>query len=349
MDDPLQEIAQACGGSTRTSRGFLCCCPAHEDRAPSLSLGYGDHGKILVHCFAGCDPKSVIAALQARNLWPMQPMLLRPPLVLATRKIITPNSDRTTIALRVWAVTQSGKKSLVQVYLARRGLTVPVPPSLRLHLGLKHQKGGVWPAMVALVTRAVDDEPVAIHRTFLTQDGMSKAPVEPAKLMLGPCAGAVVRLGGQGHTLLIGEGIETSLSAMQATGHRTWAALSTSGLRSLNLPNGERDMIVLADGTSQAKRPQRRFARRWKREGRRVRIARPPQGHGLQRSAGGSRAPHRGGRDDDHIDPEKRIADAIDGAEEVHDPLDGLVEKTAGDPGAPFTPEVLAALAALKK
>jgi hypothetical protein len=30
-------------------------------------------------------------------------------------------------------------------------------------------------------------------------------------------------------------------------------------------------------------------------------------------------------------------------------PLDGLVEKTASDPGAPFTPEVLEALAALKK
>jgi hypothetical protein len=36
-------------------------------------------------------------------------------------------------------------------------------------------------------------------------------------------------------------------------------------------------------------------------------------------------------------------------AEEVRDPLDGLVEKTAADPGAPFTPEALAALSALKK
>ena len=49
------------------------------------------------------------------------------------------------------------------------------------------------------------------------------------------------------------------------------------------------------------------------------------------------------------FEPDDGIADAIDGAEEVHDPLDGLVEKTAGDPGAPFTPEALEALAALKK
>jgi hypothetical protein len=53
--------------------------------------------------------------------------------------------------------------------------------------------------------------------------------------------------------------------------------------------------------------------------------------------------------DDDKFEPDDGVTDAIDGAEEVHDPLDGLVEKTAGDRGAPFTPEVVAALAALKQ
>ena len=43
------------------------------------------------------------------------------------------------------------------------------------------------------------------------------------------------------------------------------------------------------------------------------------------------------------------IADAIDAAEDIHDPLEGLVEKTVIDPGAPFAPEVLERLAALKK
>jgi hypothetical protein len=43
------------------------------------------------------------------------------------------------------------------------------------------------------------------------------------------------------------------------------------------------------------------------------------------------------------------INETIDGAEEFHDPLEGLVEKTKTDPGAPFTPEVLEALAALRK
>jgi hypothetical protein len=42
------------------------------------------------------------------------------------------------------------------------------------------------------------------------------------------------------------------------------------------------------------------------------------------------------------------IVAAIDGAEEVRDSLDGLVERTAPDPGAPFMPNVLEALAGLK-
>lgn len=42
------------------------------------------------------------------------------------------------------------------------------------------------------------------------------------------------------------------------------------------------------------------------------------------------------------------ILDAIDAAEEILDPLDGLVEKSAEDPGAAFMPEVLDRLVALK-
>jgi hypothetical protein len=50
----------------------------------------------------------------------------------------------------------------------------------------------------------------------------------------------------------------------------------------------------------------------------------------------------------DAVEPNNLIADAIDAAEEIRDPLDGLVEKTTTDPGAPFMPDALEALCALK-
>ena len=46
---------------------------------------------------------------------------------------------------------------------------------------------------------------------------------------------------------------------------------------------------------------------------------------------------------------ENLIAAAIDEAEDFRDPLEGLVERTRNDPGAPFAPGVLVRLAALKK
>jgi putative DNA primase/helicase len=72
--------------------------------------------------------------------------------------------------------------------------------------------------------------------------------------------------------------IETCLAAMLATGRPAWAALSTSGLRALELPGEIRDVIVLADGDDRGEAAASDCARKLKRERRRVRIARPPHG-----------------------------------------------------------------------
>lgn len=64
-------IAKALDHNFRTSGdGFVCRCPVHDDDMPSLKVSDGKDGKILVHCHAGCDPKSVIGEIDARGLWP---------------------------------------------------------------------------------------------------------------------------------------------------------------------------------------------------------------------------------------------------------------------------------------
>jgi hypothetical protein len=132
--------------------------------------------------------------------------------------------------------------------------------------------------MVSLVTLGETGKPVAVHRTFLARDGRGKARLDPPKMMLGPCRGGVVRLGQPAGVLMVGEGIETCLAAMQATGNSTWAALSTSGLRALELPKDVSEVVVLADGDEAGESAAQHCALRWRRQGRRVRIARPPQG-----------------------------------------------------------------------
>jgi hypothetical protein len=47
--------------------------------------------------------------------------------------------------------------------------------------------------------------------------------------------------------------------------------------------------------------------------------------------------------------PEDLICAAVDSAEEIRDPLDDLLARTEADPGAPFVPDVLEALVALRR
>jgi|TARA_R110002012_G_scaffold25291_1_gene84016 putative DNA primase/helicase len=47
----------------------MCCCPAHDDKNPSLSVYDADNKDgFAVHCFAGCDWKDIKDSLKARGL-----------------------------------------------------------------------------------------------------------------------------------------------------------------------------------------------------------------------------------------------------------------------------------------
>ena len=42
---------------------WIACCPAHDDKGPSLAIRETDDGRVLVHCFAGCSVHEVIGAV----------------------------------------------------------------------------------------------------------------------------------------------------------------------------------------------------------------------------------------------------------------------------------------------
>ena len=154
-----ETIAKTLGGR-RAGSGWVARCPTHDDRTPSLSIEDADSDKVLVHCHAGCDQGSVIAVLQARGL--LHQKGLHPKRVAArttaTSQQGRDDSKRTEKALCVWRVSTPALDTLVESYLAARKLYLSPPPTLRFHTGLKHPAGGVWPAMVALVTRGYEDE-----------------------------------------------------------------------------------------------------------------------------------------------------------------------------------------------
>ena len=51
---------------------WMACCPAHPDKSPSLAVTYVEDGRILIHCFAGCEAGDVLTAvgMNIRDLFP---------------------------------------------------------------------------------------------------------------------------------------------------------------------------------------------------------------------------------------------------------------------------------------
>lgn len=44
-------------------REWMASCPAHNDDDPSLSVAEGDDGRVLLHCFSGCEPSAIVSSL----------------------------------------------------------------------------------------------------------------------------------------------------------------------------------------------------------------------------------------------------------------------------------------------
>lgn len=71
--DRVLDAIRTQGGRVKQSGGqWMCTCPAHDDRKPSLSVKEGDDGCVLLNCFAGCSVDAVAGAvgLEMRDLFP---------------------------------------------------------------------------------------------------------------------------------------------------------------------------------------------------------------------------------------------------------------------------------------
>lgn len=69
----LHELANILGGGKerrRSSDNYMTCCPAHDDKNPSLSIrcvSEGNKEKFIFHCFAGCQWKDIVHQIKLRH------------------------------------------------------------------------------------------------------------------------------------------------------------------------------------------------------------------------------------------------------------------------------------------
>jgi hypothetical protein len=271
-------ICDALGGRWHGGYG-LTFCPVHQNtRTPALSVKDGDGGKLLVHCFAGCDARDVLAALRARGLLAGRSDWKPDPQKIAKRKADQDADDRRRIdiARRCWAEAGPIDGTLAERYLRRRGIIYMLPPTLKFHPTCWHgPTAAKVPAMVAGVS--IGRKVVGVHRTYLAEPGVKA--FDNAKLMLGCCAGGAVRLSGGPGALVVAEGIETALALLTGLHDRlprVWAALSTSGMAGLILPTDPGEMVLAPDGDDPGRDAARKLATRARADGWRVRTMPPP-------------------------------------------------------------------------
>jgi hypothetical protein len=69
---PIDRVLAHLEGVHRSGDGWMARCSHHSDRQASLSIKEGDAGRVLLHCHAGCDTRSVVesAGLAWVDLFP---------------------------------------------------------------------------------------------------------------------------------------------------------------------------------------------------------------------------------------------------------------------------------------
>jgi hypothetical protein len=133
MSESAADIAKALGGK-RSGRGYICRCPCpnhgkgNGDRNPSLSIDDGDE-RLLVKCFAGCDVRDILDALQQQGLLERgQGSAGHQHLLESLKAVAKPDPE----AIAIWRSATCIDGTIAERYLSeRRGLVPPYPPSAK--------------------------------------------------------------------------------------------------------------------------------------------------------------------------------------------------------------------------
>lgn len=247
-----KELTVALGGRWHRRYGVApcpVCQPERKRGQDALTVADGRNGRLVLDCKkSSCGFLDILAAAGPRSGDYRAPDAA----TLAQREAEqrAEAAKRAAQAKRVWQDAQPIAGTIAETYLRdARGITCPLPVTLRFHPECWH--GPTAKRLPALVAAVQGAGLPAVHRTYLRPDGSGKADIEPAKAMLGATAGGAVRLADRPGPLVVAEGIETALSlasGLLRTPSTVWAALSTSGLRGLHLPDRLARLTIAPDG-----------------------------------------------------------------------------------------------------
>lgn len=150
-------------------------------------------------------------------------------------------------------------------YLEHRHCWVPPYGDLQCHPALRHPNGYVGPALVGLITDVLTNEPLSLHRTWITPTG--KAALDAPRLLLAnhEIKGGVIRITPDdevGALLGIAEGIETALSLAWTPLH-VWACIDAGHLGAFPALAGINELVIAVDQDDAGFKAAAACADRW--------------------------------------------------------------------------------------
>lgn len=274
---PLPVVAGAVVKLKRAGNELVGCCPFHADKSPSFTVF--DAGRRF-HCF-GCaadgDVLDFVQRLHRVTLPQAAEMLCGGSMPRASIPTPPAAPERETVAEArdIWTASAPAVGTAVQQYLASRGLTLPIPDTIRFARLRYGRKGQMHPCLVALVTDAAGNS-IGIQRTYLNAAGTGKAAVPKPKLSLGHVRGGAIRLApGSVSGLMLTEGVEDALSLMQMEGRAAWAAAGAGMLAAMKLPPVINSVVIGADSDATGREAAGKAAHAFREQGRTVRIIYP--------------------------------------------------------------------------
>ncbi|WP_417908888.1 DUF3987 domain-containing protein [Candidatus Electronema sp. PJ] len=242
-----ENIAHALGNGKekKNGGGWLTCCPAHGDAKPSLSITDSADG-IAVHCHAGCGYQAVKDELRAKGLLPEREPAngQRRPLNGTASPAGGKDKDSNNLPAHIWSKSRRDADALeiIRKAFALRGIELEEIP---LNMRLNEHKGqlSIVCAMRHPFAAEAAEAPEAVHLTLLDAEGRKcETRYQGAK------KGLAVLLYNDSGSLVIGEGLETTLSAMLAMGYSGMVCGDAGNLAEMGNMHGKFSQVfVLVD------------------------------------------------------------------------------------------------------
>jgi DNA primase len=304
---------------------YVGLCPFHNERTPSFRVYQGDQH---FHCF-GCgargdcfdfvfklgkarDYVSAAEYFNCRDIVEQsaaERVALRRKAAARDAEDARDAEETRRAAYAIWQGGAAAGGTLVEAYLRGRGYMGEIPRTLRFAPAVWCKEAGAeLPTMISAIVNGQGTF-LSLHRTWICRgrDGrVRKADLRDPKKSLGKFGGGAIRLypmpfyASGGLTLYVGEGIETSLSIVEALRRRpdrlaraaVWAGVSLTNMSRLQLPMAddglaqafERVVIVMDNDMKDTKGAltcELLARERWEPRAIEVRVVYPPRGSDL--------------------------------------------------------------------